>query len=942
MYVKHSSNVYVFMMIILAPSDSIHLKKHTSNFLSRMTSLSRIPLSVPDLTPCSLCSKFGFLTDNSYGDRLLAKKSGKGGKKSGKGGKKGGYGDDDDDDDDDDESDCCRCKCYGGECECTCACDVGNGGKKSGKKGGTGGKKGDDRDDDDDDKDDVDDKDDDDDKGDDNGYGKGFAEDDGGDDDYTFTLAPTPSPEKDPYRVVTCGDGVGDWVAVEVHYAYSVQMSGSVDAGIIIEMVEAALLTAVTDELLDCGDNRRRRLNEVLGVSAAPKDEEVASCGDNCSDVAGGMTVYVSDTRGSDYTALQCRVFDIILGAVAIIQAQSNDIEEISVSDNGGVDCDSIGDDSGPDFSGSQNQVNSAGGFPMAVIAGILGFFVLLALLLFCMFRRCCRRDEGKDTDSMTRASHDNLMGATELDPSGSAAFGAAGGAVALAYANGKGNGPSKEAYENGYQVGFNAAGGEGHSVEPKITRAEVAKKAISDGYHDENLIDCFCAGYHFGYLAGAASRGYQDGHRGGHKEGRLKYPFIISRARNLGYSDMDAIDAYCSGYRGGDRACKVNGRTNATDTNLTADSHVFVASDEENAQGSSEGKFACRSDVASAAAAYGRGYHDGFVIGHDKPGQKLSDRGAMEKKARVLGLSDEDDINAYCEGLCSGLIAGNAKHRAAIVSGIFERAYKEGYETENASVSYVDLEKRARARGYSEDFLIDAYCSGRRAGILASKLNSHADDISLGNAAEKAGNAYGKGFKDGYIAQALNEPRANVGDLVDRAHSLGYIQKESVDAYLAGYRSGCNCRDSDPRGLFGWGKSKRGVNDAYRRGYHDGYEAGVESSKSGVSCFDVAIDPKDLEARARDLGYNKEAEVDAYCSGYCDGFLAGQAGGGPSAFSPIDVRYCASTSCEACRSRKEVVFLPINRDSYNASMLPREPRAQTSDIADEDSSKGI
>jgi hypothetical protein len=241
-------------------------------------------------------------------------------------------------------------------------------------------------------------------------------------------VPPTPAPDRpetvnDLYDTISCGDLSDDLVTVDVTYMYTLRTTGPVDVDSIIDLIEGEMLGAVSGELSICG-SRRRRLSELVGVSALPEDAPSGSCGDGCVDVEGGMTAYLDGAQTlSDVTTLQCRVLGIIRGTMNEIEDTNPDVEEIVFVDND-VDC--------VEFQANVNSVSRASeagadgsGFPFAAIAAIAVGCVLFSAFAFLFARKRRLREDpsyldvdvDKDGELASIMTPETGAGETQLTP---------------------------------------------------------------------------------------------------------------------------------------------------------------------------------------------------------------------------------------------------------------------------------------------------------------------------------------------------------------------------------------------------------------------------------------------------------------------------------------------------------------------------------------------
>lgn len=208
------------------------------------------------------------------------------------------------------------------------------------------------------------------------------------------------TPPDDFYKVISCGDAE-EIVNVEVNYMYMIHVAESLDiesAVGAVTMIEEENLKAVVDKLLPCGSVRRtrRRLDTtVIGATALPKDEASGLCGDDCTVVDGGTTVFVVDEGDMDYTLLQCQVLAVVRDSMMQIESDEEGISEINLVDDD-FNCDGLLDRAIPGVFNSDYESNSTSGSgsPIIAMVGIAIGTAVIALLALLLVRRRRRSDE--------------------------------------------------------------------------------------------------------------------------------------------------------------------------------------------------------------------------------------------------------------------------------------------------------------------------------------------------------------------------------------------------------------------------------------------------------------------------------------------------------------------------------------------------------------------
>jgi hypothetical protein len=187
----------------------------------------------------------------------------------------------------------------------------------------------------------------------------------------------TPGPSDDGARIVSCGDVPEAATEVEIAYLYNVRISDSTDVESAITLIEAEIRSVVASAFVVC-EGDRRLTSTLVGVSALPKDSISGSCGIDCTNVVGGMTLYVENEGISDSVNLQCQVFSMIEDTMINIESRpSSGIDEIDLADLEDVDCTGIdtknAGESPQEVTGTQAQQLSGGGqgISSAALAGI-------------------------------------------------------------------------------------------------------------------------------------------------------------------------------------------------------------------------------------------------------------------------------------------------------------------------------------------------------------------------------------------------------------------------------------------------------------------------------------------------------------------------------------------------------------------------------------------
>jgi hypothetical protein len=304
------------------------------------------------------------------------------------------------------------------------------------------------------------------------------------------------------------------------------------------------------------------------------------------------------------------------------------------------------------------------------------------------------------------------------------------------------------EAFSSGYQNAYLV----GTRIEQSVPlkKSALEKEARGLQYSSQESTNAYVTGYHAGLNAGEAKRmsrfiarayerGYLDGYAtegdSSQKDARLS-----EKARARGYVDKEAAKAYSTGYRAGSR-----GR-GAKQLRTDEDAASRAASD---------------SDV------FGRGFQLGFIVGAEEKSQdaRLSDS-EMGRVAEALGYNDKESMDIFCAGFRAGISAGQARSAARSngfcfeldccdlgsalccgaaeavdfsdsipsaldsVAKVYNQGFEDGYafglaevdgnDQAKASLTRPKLEAKARALGYVDTEMIDAYSTGFWDGFVA------------------------------------------------------------------------------------------------------------------------------------------------------------------------------------------------------------------------------
>ena len=307
-------------------------------------------------------------------------------------------------------------------------------------------------------------------------------------------------------------------------------------------------------------------------------------------------------------------------------------------------------------------------------------------------------------------------------------------------------------AFGTGYRGGFL----DGLSIEQGVTLTDgkLKEEGRKLGYADKDSLHIFCRGHRLGFHAGEArrvatgtsnafERGFLDGHSS--TSGEMKSETsdvddagLMENARTLGFTDIEAIQGYSSGFRVGWKARKTK-------------------------RWGTVGAGSASAAATRIANTYGRGYQFGYVVGavgfDDTQARtqgasvEISDE-EKEEIARATGIAKPEDISCFCDGFSAGSQAAKGRVEARLRSGGYGRdstnegsdAYSQGYEdgfafglsqltggneyddleqkVKDAGLSRPVLEVRGLGLGYSSQKAIDNYCSGFWAGYIAVQGN--------------------------------------------------------------------------------------------------------------------------------------------------------------------------------------------------------------------------
>ena len=320
---------------------------------------------------------------------------------------------------------------------------------------------------------------------------------------------------------------------MDISYLYSIRITESIiDVDAALELIEEETLAAVAGDLVVCKDySSRRGLNSVVGVSALPEDKSIGSCGDGCTDVDGGMAIFVADEGNSDMTELQCRVLKIIQNTMGEVESDGNGIDEIEVTDSNGFECDD--DPAGgilPTAGVVASQSAVAGDFPVAGVAAAAAVgAVLLALLAFFILRRR-KSDDDNDKALTDISSHE---------------------------------GKSSEAFGRGYKDGYDSR----LQAFKNSSKAKYGEPPSSSEFGDDGI--------------NGKSPSNSGEHDGANSE-PLSRAELEDKAFMLGYTEEDgSLDTYCNGFSDGQRSAS-----------STSDVHRCQSSSCEQCRGFAEPKF--------------------------------------------------------------------------------------------------------------------------------------------------------------------------------------------------------------------------------------------------------------------------------------------------------------------------------------------------------------
>lgn len=236
---------------------------------------------------------------------------------------------------------------------------------------------------------------------------------------------PTQRPSDDSGRIVSCGDVPESATEVEIAYLYNVRTSDSTDIELAITSIEAEIRSVVASAFVVC-EGDRRLLSELVGVSALPKDLTSGSCGTDCTNVVGGMTLYVENEESSDPVNLKCEVFSMIRDTMINIESRpSSGIDEIDLADLEGVDCAEIdaknAGDTPQQITGTQAQQLSGGGqgISSAALAGIAAGFALVTVVAFLLVRRLLHSSNNTGYASTVDDKDNDLLSVMTPDTAG-------------------------------------------------------------------------------------------------------------------------------------------------------------------------------------------------------------------------------------------------------------------------------------------------------------------------------------------------------------------------------------------------------------------------------------------------------------------------------------------------------------------------------------------
>jgi len=191
---------------------------------------------------------------------------------------------------------------------------------------------------------------------------------------------------------ITCGSDVPEnSVKIVVDYKYKIIVGNKANLPKIVTEIESALLAVVVDKILDCNSTHRlaRRLfTTVLAISSSPEDVEVSTCGENCSEMAGGITINAA-ANVSDLSNLKCDAVNSIRAEMGNLSSKIGGLVSAEFVEDPTLVCDNNSGGGIAGATGGNNAVADSGlsGGDIAGIAiGATAFLICLILLL------CCRR----------------------------------------------------------------------------------------------------------------------------------------------------------------------------------------------------------------------------------------------------------------------------------------------------------------------------------------------------------------------------------------------------------------------------------------------------------------------------------------------------------------------------------------------------------------------
>ena len=267
-------------------------------------------------------------------------------------------------------------------------------------------------------------------KGSSSGNGKGGSEDDEEEAEYEVSNGKGTSnsgqstsnstesgsqPVKVPVSVdgetIVC-DGVKpeDEGVVGVDYKYKIVLDEDADFSATVAEIESKLLASVGESLLACKKSRKlaRRLSaNVLGVSSFPEHSKSGSCGDLCSEMDGGMTVYVEDDGSADFTETQCEAIDSVRNKMTQLPSEIDGLSSAEFIGDSEIDCDGYGstvdDKGGLVIAGATDGTSVAPSDGMGVGSKIgIAVAALALLLLLLLFVRRGKNDNDGDLTPYT------------------------------------------------------------------------------------------------------------------------------------------------------------------------------------------------------------------------------------------------------------------------------------------------------------------------------------------------------------------------------------------------------------------------------------------------------------------------------------------------------------------------------------------------------------